>query len=55
MFFDIYDIFRNWLFGDVELEVWQSSFLNIISIAFIFFCLFWIVRMLFSIVRMFFR
>lgn len=54
MFFDIYDIFKNWLFGATELELWQTSFLNIISIAFIVFCLFWIVKMLFSIVRIFF-
>ncbi len=55
MFFDIYDIFKEWLFGAIELEPWQSSFLNILSIAFIAFCLFWIVKMLFSIVRLFFR
>ena len=55
MFFDIYNIFREWLFGaTAELELWQTSFLNIISIVFIFFCLFWIVKMLFSIVRIFF-
>lgn len=55
MFYDIYNVFKDWLFGAVELESWQLSFLNILTIAFIAFCLFWIVRMLFSIVRMFFR
>lgn len=56
MFFDIYDIFKEWLFGGVtELELWQTSFLNIISIVFISFCLFWIVKMLFSIIKIFFR
>ena len=55
MFYDIYNVFKDWLFGVAELESWQSSFLNILTIAFIAFCLFWIVKMLFSIVRMFFR
>ena len=55
MFFDIYNVFREWLFGATELELWQTSFLNIISIVFIFFTVFWIVKVLFSIVRIFFR
>ena len=56
MFFEIYNVLKNWLFGTIEeLELWQTSFLNLLSIAFIAFCIFWIVKMLFSIVRLFFR
>lgn len=56
MFFDIYNIFKNWLFGaEAVLETWQIQFLNLISIVFIFFSVFFIVNLLYNIVRTIFR
>lgn len=54
LFWQVYETMLSFFFGIETLPDWGISFLSIISLVFIAVVLFWIVKLLFGIMRMFF-